>query len=247
MSLVRYTTSRILQKTLFPVTATMCRHSRLLSSTKNLSVATKRYASTITTPNDPKLVNLLSRLEKFDKESDIFHQLDDLYLLTQRKGFFNLNSNNLEFLSNSAKINVNYTNLYNFNNLNQLVSNQYSNMLLLPTSSSSAMPSFGALSDPLGSNIPGLTSFNDNAFANGLQLNRNTPVDKYLKLLNNLAKNDVELKSNIDRVLKSFDKEDDFFFNYVLQFWINGKNFNKSKVKKHQDEINAHNQNNLGL
>ncbi|VEU20314.1 DEKNAAC101089 [Brettanomyces naardenensis] len=195
-------------------------------------VSSKRFASLITTPNDPKLVGLLTRLDKFDKESKIFDKLDELYLLTQRKGFFNVNANDLEFLSNNNQINNNFSNLYNFNDLNKIVANHYSNMMLLPVVTSGD----GVTQTPTmiipNAPIQGLQILTGKGFGFG----RNTPVDKYLRLLNNLAKNDVELKGRIEKVLKAFDKEDDFFFNYVLEFWISGKSFNKMRAKKLQEQ-----------
>lgn len=191
----------------------------------------KRFASIISTPNDPKLASLLSRLDKFDRKSKIFDKLDDLYLLTQRKGFFNLNANNLQFLSNSTKINNEFNNLYNFNNLNKIVANHYSNMVLLPAVTS-------------GRNTTGSPLIVGNSPIQGLQIltgNRNgvlnnSAVGKYLSLLSKLAHNDTELKGKIEDVLKAFDKEDDFFFNYVLEFWISGKSFNKMKAKKLREQ-----------
>lgn len=233
-------------------------------------ILSKRSATTITSPNDKKLINLLARLDKFDSESKIFDKLDELYLLSQRKGFFNLNANNLEFLSNNNKINDNMNNLYNFNNLNRLVSNQYSNLLMLP--SPSKMPSsdsnginsanlsplprsnpvpgikitidngnilsnnsnfFKSSHPPVANSIPGLNAFMSSSMNS---YGRNAPVDKYLNLLQGLARNDVELKNRIEQVLEAFNDEDDFFFNYVLEFWISGKSFNKRKAKKLQEE-----------
>ncbi|ODV88166.1 hypothetical protein CANARDRAFT_193280 [[Candida] arabinofermentans NRRL YB-2248] len=200
----------------------------------------KRYASLISSPNDPKLVNLLTRLEKFNSESKIFQKLDELYLLSQRKGFFNTSANNLEFLSNYTKINNDYSNLNNFNNLNKLVTNQYSNLPMLPPPSASSTSSSASSFSPTtfdfsNAHVPGLHMFNNTL--NSIALSRNSPVDKYLKLLYNLAKNDVELKMTIELVLRAFDHEDDYFFNYVLEFWISGKNFNKMKAKKQQDAL----------
>lgn len=235
-----------------------------------------RSATTITSPNDSKLINLLARLDKFDNKSKIFDKLDDLYLLSQRKGFFNLNANNLEFLSNNSKINDNINNLYNFNNLNKLVSNQYSNLLMIPNTEStsndnyasnsanllplprtskntnnninnnkitingsnviSSNPNLFKLSNPsIAKSIPGLNAFS--ATSTGYE--RNAPVDKYLNLLQGLARNDVELKNRIEQVLEAFNNEDDFFFNYVLEFWISGKSFNKKKAKKLEEETGS--------
>ncbi|KAG0680511.1 hypothetical protein C6P40_002334 [Pichia californica] len=244
-----------------------------------LITLSKRSATTISSINDKKLINLLSRLDKFDSESKIFDKLDELYLLSQRKGFFNLNANNLEFLSNSHKINDNINNLYNFNNLNRLVSNQYSNLLMIPNNSSkidssfdsnsinsaniSPIPREGNLPDvkitmmnanslrnlnnnntptnffkpstypTVANSIPGLNAFMSTSMGHH---SRNAPVDKYLNLLQGLARNDVELKNKIEEVLEAFNDEDDFFFNYVLEFWISGKSFNKRKAKKLQEE-----------
>lgn len=263
-----------------------------LGATVTLST---RSATTISSPNDTKLTNLLARLDKFDNESKIFDKLDELYLLSQRKGFFNLNSNNLEFLSNNNQTRDKMNNLYNFNNLNTLVSNQYSNLLMLPMApsamtgglpginSANLLPSprtgsnsspeshsgagSGSSSTSIKPSKRGSTSTinvtiktNNNAFANGTpnffsssssiakaipgfnafssvsSSNTNAPVDKYLNLLQGLARNDVELKNRIEQVLEAFNNEDDFFFNYVLEFWISGKSFNKSKAKKLEEE-----------
>lgn len=247
----------------------------------------KRYATTISSINDKKLINLLSRLDKFDSKSKIFDKLDELYLLSQRKGFFNLNANNLEFLSNSHKINDNMNNLYNFNNLNRLVSNQYSNLLMMPninndisnpninnnhnnnplnslsngvtSANLSPLPRQGnntsnikvtlnynnninnnfnnffksVPNSKITNAIPGLNAFMPTSFGHS---NRNEPVDKYLNLLQGLARNDVELKNKIEEVLDAFNDEDDYFFNYVLEFWISGKSFNKRKAKKLQEK-----------
>lgn len=219
-----------------------------------------RWATTITSSNDNKLTDMLARLDKFDKQSKIFDKLDSLYLLSQRKGFFNLNSNNLEFLSNYNKINNNFNNLYNFNNLNKLVSNQYSNLLMLPTlnsslsndittinaanltpiSRTSSKPAshniFKATSLPssITNNVPGLNIFSTSQSSRS---SINKPVDKYLNLLQGLARNDIELKNKIEDVLKAFDNEDDAFFNYVLEFWISGKSFNKRNSKNHLDKL----------
>ncbi|QPG73933.1 hypothetical protein FOA43_001248 [Brettanomyces nanus] len=203
--------------------------SRFIS--RILPLTQKRFASLITTPNDPKLVNLLTRLDKFDKSSRIFDKLDELYILTQRKGFFNLNANNLQFMANNNQISDRYTNLYNFNDLSKIVANHYSNMMLFPTvvSGSSASSMMITPNTP----ISGLQFISGNAVGG---FSRNGPLDKYLRLLSNLAKNDVEMKSRIEQVLKAFDKEDDFFFNYVLEFWISGKSFNKMRAKKLQEQ-----------
>ncbi|TID25521.1 hypothetical protein CANINC_002911 [Pichia inconspicua] len=227
------------------------------TTVKNLASIAKRNATTISSPNDTKLTNLLARLDKFDNDTKIFDKLDALYLLSQRKGFFNLNSNNLEFLSNSNKINNNMNNLYNFNNLNKLVSNQYAGSLMLPNATSpssingvksaniiplprtafnsnSTTNFFKPSMSSIANSIPGLNAFSVPAT---ISSGSNAPVDKYLNLLQGLAKNDVELKNNIEQVLEAFNKEDDFFFNYVLEFWISGKSFNKIKAKKLQDKL----------
>ncbi|GAV27397.1 hypothetical protein PMKS-000864 [Pichia membranifaciens] len=161
-------------------------------------------------------------------------------------------------------------NLYNFNNLNRLVSNQYSNLLMLPSPSkmssggstginsanlspmprSSHVPGvkinidngnilsnnsnfFKSSYSPVANSIPGLNAFMSTSMSN---YSKNAPVDKYLNLLQGLARNDVELKNRIEQVLEAFNDEDDFFFNYVLEFWISGKSFNKRKAKKLQEE-----------
>lgn len=183
----------------------------------------------ITGPNDPKLIGLLTRLDRFDKQSQIFNKLDELYLLTQRKGFFNPNANNLEFTSNNNRISDSYSNLQNFNDLNKIVSSHYSNMLMLPSSTTVSASSLASTSPATVLLLP--NSFSNNA----LGFNRNRSVDSYLRMLNNLAKNDVEMKHRIEAVLKAFDNEDDFFFNYVLEFWISGKSFNKMRARKLQD------------
>lgn len=250
-------------------TRTYGRFARLPNNNGFNIIGSKRLATTISSANDVKLTNLLARLDRFDNESHIFDKLDELYLLSQRKGFFNLNANNLEFLSNNNTINNNMNNLYNFNNLNTLVSNQYSNLLMIPNpaapsnditamksaslsplprtsdSKSSAgrinrtdpdlsesitkmKPSFSSVANA----IPGL-----NAFTPAASTKTNGPVDKYLNLLQSLARNDVELKNRIEQVLDAFNNEDDYFFNYVLEFWISGKSFNKKKAKKLQDKL----------
>lgn len=255
-----------------------------------------RSATTISSPNDTKLTNLLARLDKFDKGSKIFDKLDELYLLSQRKGFFNLNSNNLEFSSNNNVINYKMNNLYHFNNLNSLVSNQYSNGLMFPlastptinditnlstklspisrtgsnprrsppSSSSSSItknnsttstinvtingnsisPSSISSSNPfIAKSIPGFS-----AFSSVTNNQTNAPVDKYLSLLQGLARNDVELKNKIEQVLDAFNNEDDFFFNYVLEFWLSGKSFNKTKGNKLHDKLgNGHLPSNLTM
>jgi hypothetical protein len=228
-----------------------------------------RSATTISSPNDNKLTDMLAKLDKFDSESKIFDKLDALYLLSQRKGFFNLNSNNLEFLSNNNKINDNMNNLYNFNNLNRLVSNQYSDLLMLPTSPSAQSLTSSSFNDitkinsanlspiPRTGNKPNIKvastnpNFFDastypsvanaipglNAFSSIPVARSNAPVDKYLNLLQGLARNDVELKNKIEQVLEAFNNEDDAFFNYVLEFWISGKSFNKKRAKKLQGKL----------
>lgn len=243
----------------------MLKFTKAINKTPML-ILSKRSATTITSLNDKKLTNLLARLDKFDSKSKIFDKLDELYLLSQRKGFFNLDANNLEFLSNNQKISDNINNLYNFNNLNKLVSNQYSNLLMLPSPSAKNQQANGITPPPfetgaaqsagrmtnvpnfkvsitsnsnnpnhanVANSIPGLNAFMATTLGN---YGRNSPVDKYLNLLQGLARNDVELKNKIEQVLEAFNNEDDYFFNYVLEFWISGKSFNKKKAKKLQDE-----------
>lgn len=225
-----------------------------------------RSATTITSPNDKKLINLLARLDKFENESQIFDKLDELHLLSERKGFFNLNSNNLEFLSNNNKITNKMTNLYNFNDLNQLVHSQFLNPLMVNQMPVVAPNNINELRNSLklkpqpraGTNaslktnlfqsnqysfkpnvasianaIPGLNAFSSPMSTGG----SNKPVDSYINLLQGLAKNDVELKQKIEQILEAFDKEDDYFFNYVLEFWISGKSFNKIKAQKMQQKV----------
>lgn len=254
-----------------------------ISSVKqSFVVSSKRYATTVAVPQgakvpETKMLNLLSRLDKFDNSTKIFNKLDDLYLLSQRKGFFNSSSNNLEFLSNNNNISNRINNLKNFNNLNQLITSSITSFPLplpsstnsssssssssssITSSSTSALKQMKGLNDKLSSDSsfkmnnssilssssspfsssmgPSSSSLNlGNSFSfgvnGGFNINRNNIAEQYLKTMFNLAKNDYELQDRIALILKQFENEDDFFFSYVLEFWLSGKDFNKSKNKK---------------
>ncbi|GME67821.1 unnamed protein product [[Candida] boidinii] len=252
-----------------------------ISAVRQLSaISSKRYATTVAVPQgakvpETKMLNLLSRLDKFDNNTKIFNKLDDLYLLSQRKGFFNSSSNNLEFLSNNNNISNRINNLKNFNNLNKLITNSITSFPLpLPSStnssssssitssstsalkemkglndklknnsfimnnssiiSSSSMTSPSSFSSPVGPSTSSLNLGNSFSFGvnGGFNINRHNIAEQYLKTMFNLAKNDYELQDRIALILKQFENEDDFFFSYVLEFWLSGKDFNKSKNKK---------------
>lgn len=108
------------------------------------------------------------------------------------------------------------------------------NLVPMPRqASTSSNPSGSAVSGVKG--LPGL-----NLFGN---LNQHYPrarydkrIESHIQLINDLAKNDTELKAQIDIILNSFDHEDDFFFQYVLEFWYNGKAFNKHKAQQIEND-----------
>lgn len=150
-----------------------------------------RHASTYAT-NDPKSIKLLQRLDKFNKKEKIFEKLDELCHLSAQKGFFNLDLNDLQFLSNDKKIQNNIKNLYNFNNLNKLVSDQYAS-------------AFSILSKPV-TTAPSPNNFNSvnkSTMPNSANLsplprhNENSNLNKTIKNIKNSNKINFNSNSNI--------------------------------------------------
>lgn len=196
----------------------------------------KRFASTVHSRDNAKMVALLQRLDKFQTNTKIFDKLDELYYLSRRKGF---DSNSIEFLTNNKAIRHRMANMMNFNNFDKLISSQQQqqgavndlNLVPLPrisnNESSLSMAMTG--SNQIVKSIPGLNIFSQ---VSGFTSNINKPVDRHLDLLKDLAKNDCELKDQVEVILESFENEDDYFFNYVLEFWLSGKAFNKIKAAK---------------
>lgn len=200
----------------------------------------KRFASTIHSKNNTKLVELLERLSIFQNKTKIFDKLDELYYLSKRKGF---DSNSLEFLTNNSGIRYKMANMLNFNNMDKLLTSSSTNLLnggnnelgelnLVPmpriSSNVSTLNLTTSGSNQIVKSIPGLSVFSATGYTSSI----NKPVDKHLDLLKDLAKNDFELKQQVELILESFENEDDYFFNYVLEFWLSGKAFNKIKAAK---------------
>ncbi|KAH3660140.1 hypothetical protein OGAPHI_007345 [Ogataea philodendri] len=187
---------------------------------RTLFLAPRRFASSLAAANEVQQAKMLARVQKFDEKSHIFRMLDDLHMLVLRKGYYNVNVNKLGFLSNSAEIRNKYSNLYHMFDIEDAISRHFTKTPLLsaPQPASSLEAAAPALMVVL----------------NSMRQRKESPVDRHIKLLHNLAGNDVELKQGVQNVLKAFEKEDDFFYQYVLNLWEKKKEYSRMIAKQRQ-------------
>ncbi|GMM29187.1 hypothetical protein DAMA08_019030 [Martiniozyma asiatica (nom. inval.)] len=216
-------------------------------SPRSVAALGRRLASTVHSPYNDKMISLLQRLHKFEEKANVFEKLEELHLLCQRKGLCNPKNNSLEFTCNNNTIQRNINNLKSFNDLGGAAKDHFMRLAVAasyPASATSAggyfsttahltpMPRSNTPSVKLNTSssaikaIPGFNAFASN------YLPSKRPVDVYLNTLHRLAQNDVELIGKLNELMSHFEDESDFFFNYVLEYWLSGKAFNKTRVKE---------------
>ncbi|KAG7700081.1 hypothetical protein KL933_000570 [Ogataea haglerorum] len=191
-----------------------------MNLSRRIFSAQRRFASSLTAINELQQAKMLARVQKFDDKTKIFDKLDNLHMLVLRKGYYNVNINKLGFQSNSPEIRDRYSNLYHIFDIEEALSQHFTKMPLL------SAPQPTTTFTGSGSSLM--------VVLNSMRQRKDSPVENHIKLLHRLARNDVELKRGIQDVLKTFEKEDDFFYQYVLDLWEKKKEFSRMVAKQRQ-------------